>query len=154
MATKRDDTKYLWCNFHSLFNHQGLEIRLLEGTLNTENVLSWIALHQNFIDFVANMKDIAPNVLKISKEFSFDKSLEKYIEKRRKIHDISHRPLTPPQTATEDGLMGITQMGITQRIQNRRNEMYFTSDISPFSITSTTSDMRPITIDPSTTANF
>ena len=54
---KRDETKYLWCNFHSIFRKQGLEIRLMEGSLDHIAILNWIKLHQLFIEKVVSMKD-------------------------------------------------------------------------------------------------
>lgn len=93
---KRDDTKYLWCNFHSIFRKQGLEIRLLEGTLDEKLILNWIKLHQLFIEKVVSMKgesrnwkDQLPNRESVSGLLTWinaDIKLQEYMLERKDIH--------------------------------------------------------------------
>ncbi len=52
--TKRDhyaEPRYHGINFHSLFNgHNTIENRYLEGTIDSELILNWVALNQHIID--------------------------------------------------------------------------------------------------------
>ena len=50
-------TKYIWANFHSLFQSMGLEIRLLEASLNPKTTLNWISFNQKFIDGIASLTE-------------------------------------------------------------------------------------------------
>lgn len=63
---KRDDRKYTDFNFHSLFRGNGLEIRSLEGTLNSDLIINWINFHLTFIEGVAD-KNIQDKIGVVSK---------------------------------------------------------------------------------------
>lgn len=52
---KRHESKYYWANFHSLLRKEGLEIRLMEGTIDANSILWWIRLNHEFIAKVATM---------------------------------------------------------------------------------------------------
>lgn len=44
--------KYAWCNFHSLFSHGNVEIRIHSGTGNYEKILHWISLQVAIVEYV------------------------------------------------------------------------------------------------------
>lgn len=74
-GSRHHATKYMWANFHSLIRGEGLEIRLLEGTLDSNLVLNWINLHQRFIEGVSKYEK---KFYELYDDQAIKKSVEKY----------------------------------------------------------------------------
>jgi hypothetical protein len=50
-------TRYEWVNISALFCHGTLEIRLHEGTIDTERVINWIIAHVRFVSAIKKMTE-------------------------------------------------------------------------------------------------
>jgi hypothetical protein len=102
---KRDKTKYYWANFHSLLRKEGLEIRLMEGSVNANEILMWTKFNHDFINRVSKEQNsylhfserhiITRNA---SRERAFEMFLEwlgcdaemaAFLKKRRAMHQGS-----------------------------------------------------------------
>lgn len=101
-GSRHHATKYYWANFHSMIRGEGLEIRSLEGTLNSNTVLGWINLHQKFIETIARagrpfyemgIKNPSDE-LKVDQEFLAmlqpDDALAKFIAQRKEMFRNSY----------------------------------------------------------------
>lgn len=104
---KRHETKYYWANFHSLLRNEGLEIRLMEGSIDARAILFWIRLQHEFIQKVAEtpmmykqfaeLYNLANNQKQIDGDKFFldflkpDADLLEFIEERRMMKKASTR---------------------------------------------------------------
>lgn len=103
---KRHPSKYYWVNFHSLLRKEGLEIRLLEGTMDSRTILMWTRLHHEFIKKISENKNyykqfgalysaFGTNREKKKKVFieflNPDKELLAFIKEREKMNTLSVR---------------------------------------------------------------
>lgn len=121
---KKHDSKYYWVNFHSLLRKEGLEIRIMEGTLDTHAILMWTRLHHEFIQKVSEIKGFyksfadqftrTKNTPFANQKQSFidflraDKELIAFINEREKMHKAS---LSGGATLTDEDIINTIGRG-------------------------------------------
>lgn len=104
-SQKRHESKYYWANFHSLLRKEGLEIRLMEGSIDAEDILWWTRLHHEFIEAVSELPDYyttfetrwnllknltVPHVIEMFMEFiKASPEMKEFIKRRYQMHENS-----------------------------------------------------------------
>ncbi len=85
MSRKYYEKRRCWTNFHSIFYRGTLEIRAHSGTINSDKIKNWIAIHLTIRDFVENKSLEEIYSLPLTKEEFmkiFPKNIRKYLESR------------------------------------------------------------------------
>lgn len=129
--TKRHDTKKNWANFHSLLRKEGLEIRLMEGTIDAKSILWWIRLHHDFIERVAKEPDLYLRFAEMTKNISRTDSVQrlidflkpspdllKFINDRKAMHESSTRNTN---ILNEDSIDRMVRMMQTMQTMSEEN---------------------------------
>ena len=78
--------RYCAINFMSINEHNTLELRILEGTLDTKKIINWIKLHLTIIEWVKN-NPIINYDKKLNVEEIFGKELYDELSEKKKIYD-------------------------------------------------------------------
>lgn len=91
---KYNSLRYAWANFHSLFSHFNIEIRLHNGTTSYLKILHWIALNVALVEYVKKYGRMEADGLRgmlfrlLTKDLITDETFTFFVKRQK---ELNHR---------------------------------------------------------------
>jgi len=90
---KYNGLRYAWANFHSLFSHYNVEIRLHSGTADYTKIVHWIALNTSIVEYVKKYGRLEASGLRemlfklLQKDLITESTFYFYVERYKELNN-------------------------------------------------------------------